>query len=113
MLAILVGSYLPFSALNLMISFGCLLFGIVAFKYRLLGAGDSKLLSVCLYAAQHNWLTLLTMTALVGGIMSVIALIYNYLIIQKILSGTKIVTLPYAVAIIVAAVTVIPYMEIS
>ncbi len=113
MLTVLVASTLPFSALNLAVSFLVLLFGFAAFHKKVLGAGDSKLLAVCVYAAQSNWLDLLFVSALSGGVLATFALLYNNLITRNLITGKTIITLPYAVAIISAAVITIPYMEIS
>lgn len=113
MLAVLVFSSLPFSILNLSISLFIVLLGVIAFQKKILGAGDSKLLALCSYAAQSSWLDLLIISALSGGVLAIFALLYNYLITRNVIAKKTMTTLPYAIAIISGAVITIPYMEIS
>lgn len=112
MLAILVFNFLPYSNTNLAISLIILMLGLLAFHKKVLGAGDSKLLAICVYAAQSNWLDLLMITALSGGVLAALVVLYNYLITCNVITAKTMLTLPYAIAIISGAVITIPYMEI-
>lgn len=112
MLALLVFHFLPYSNASLAISLIILILGLVAFQQKWLGAGDSKLLALCAYAAQTNWLEFLFITALSGGVLAALVLLYNYLITCNVMTGKTMFTLPYAVAIISGAVFTTPYMEI-
>lgn len=85
-------------------------FGLVAFHYRWLGAGDSKLLAVCAYASLEQWYWLLLKTALLGGVLSVAYLLFNHFALRGVITSKPRTTVPYAVAICIAATTTIHYM---
>ncbi len=100
----------PFSVSSLLICFSILAFGIFAFHRGWLGAGDSKLLAICAYASLEQWYWLLMTTALLGGALSVIYLVFNRMVRHGVIIGTPSQTVPYAVSICGAAMTTIHYM---
>ncbi|WP_316606955.1 prepilin peptidase [Vibrio sp. SCSIO 43132] len=109
-LAIVVFTAVPFSVYHATISLIILLLGIVAFHYRWLGAGDSKLLAICAYGSIEHWQWLLLQTALVGGGLSIAILVYNHLVGLGLIKHSPIKTVPYAVAIAGSAITTIHYI---
>lgn len=100
----------PFRISQVLLSLVVLIVGIIAFQYRWLGAGDSKLLTVCVYASLDHWYWLLLQTALIGGVLSVLCLVHNRLADSGVLARPPVKTVPYAVAISSAAFTTFHYM---
>ncbi len=100
----------PFSWTYLLVSGSILLFGLVAFRYRLLGAGDSKLLAICAYSVAEQWHVLLLNTALYGGILSCVYLAYNQFVRKGWIVAEQQASVPYGVAISIAAITSIQLM---
>jgi prepilin peptidase CpaA len=100
----------PFSLHSLLVGITIVVFGLVAFHYRWLGAGDSKLLAVCAYASLEQWHWLLLKTALLGGVLSVAYLLFNCFAVRGVIAAKPRTTVPYAVAICIAATTTIHYM---
>ncbi|WP_319553452.1 prepilin peptidase [uncultured Vibrio sp.] len=100
----------PFSLHSFLVGITIVVFGLVAFHYRWLGAGDSKLLAVCAYASLEQWHWLLLKTALLGGVLSVAFWLFNYFVLRGVIAAKPQTTVPYAVAICIAATTTIHYM---
>ncbi len=110
MLAVICCVVFPFSWFYLLVSGSILLLGLIAFRYRLLGAGDSKLLAICAYSAAEQWHILLLNTAVFGGILSCAYLTYNQFVLKGWVMAERKESVPYAVAIIIAAITSIQLM---
>jgi prepilin peptidase CpaA len=110
LLLIVCATVTPFSLHSLIAGITIVVFGIVAFHYRWLGAGDSKLLAVCAYASLEQWYWLLLKTALLGGVLSVAYWLFNYFALRGVIAAKPQTTVPYAVAICIAATTTIHYM---
>lgn len=89
---------LPFNLLSLSLALLTLLLGLFAYHRGWYGAGDSKLLAVCLYGASERWPELLLWMALSGGVLSLVCLAYARL---RPFPGP--VTVPYGFAILWAA----------
>ncbi|WP_223300410.1 prepilin peptidase [Vibrio sinaloensis] len=100
----------PFSLYQAAISLMILLLGIAAFHFRWLGAGDSKLLAVCAYGSAEQWPWFILQTAIVGGGLSVVILLYNHLANLGLIKQNPTATVPYAVAISGSALTAIHYI---
>ncbi len=100
----------PFNWLYASLGLVVLLVGIFAFHFRWLGAGDSKLLAICIYASQEQWHWLLFQMALIGGGLGLLCLIYNRAATHNLIQGAPVKTVPYAVAICGAAFSTIHYM---
>ncbi|QUJ69729.1 hypothetical protein KDD30_23685 (plasmid) [Photobacterium sp. GJ3] len=107
-LLIIAAILVPFSGTQVLISLTCLLAGLAAYAKGWLGAGDSKLLAVCLYAAQDHWLTCLLMTAMFGGGLSLIYLARNRWFPVWKPADPAACTVPYGVAITLGALMSTP-----
>lgn len=110
LLMVVISVNTPFSVSSLLVFLSIFAFGIFAFHHRWLGAGDSKLLAICAYASLEQWYWMLITTALLGGVLSVIYVVFNRMVRHGVIIGTPSQTLPYAVAISGAAMTTIHYM---
>ncbi|WP_243975550.1 A24 family peptidase [Vibrio natriegens] len=111
LLLLFVGvTFTPFYLHSFLAGIAIVVFGLVAFHYRWLGAGDSKLLAICAYASLEQWYWLLLKTALLGGVLSVAYLLFNHFAIRGVIAAKPRTTVPYAVAICIAATTTIHYM---
>ncbi|EKF9422173.1 prepilin peptidase [Vibrio cholerae] len=108
--AVVVGAVTPLSQGNVLISVVVLSLGMLAFHFRLFGAGDSKLLAVCAYGAGDQWTSLIFITALFGGVLSVMCWIHNWGVQTGFSSKPPVKTVPYAVAICGAAFATLHYM---
>ncbi|EGR2026569.1 TPA: prepilin peptidase [Vibrio cholerae] len=108
--AVVVGAVTPLSQGNVLISVVVLSIGMLAFHFRLFGAGDSKLLAVCAYGAGDQWTSLIFITALFGGVLSVMCWIHNWGVQTGFSSKPPVKTVPYAVAICGAAFATLHYM---
>lgn len=100
----------PFSLYHAAISLMILFLGIIAFYYRWLGAGDSKLLAVCAYGSLEQWPWFILHTAIIGGGVSVVILLYNHLANLGLIKQNPTSTVPYAVAIAGCALATIHYI---
>jgi prepilin peptidase CpaA len=89
---------LPFNPLSLTLALLTLLLGLFAYHRGWCGAGDSKLLAVCLYGASGRWPELLLWMAFSGGVLSLICLAYT-----RFRPSPEPVTVPYGFAILWAA----------
>ncbi|MBD8513452.1 prepilin peptidase [Photobacterium sp. 2_MG-2023] len=98
----------PFSLMNVLVSIACLILGLAAYAKGWLGAGDSKLLAVCLYAAQDHWPECLLVTALSGGVLSLAYLARNRLLLAWKPAYPAVRTVPYGVAITLGALMSTP-----
>ncbi|KDM90077.1 prepilin peptidase [Photobacterium galatheae] len=110
-LLIIAVMLVPFSGMQVLISLACLFAGLAAFAKGWLGAGDSKLLAVCLYAAQEHWLACLLMTAVFGGGLSLIYLARNRWFPTWQPAHSAACTVPYGVAITLGALSATPLIS--
>ncbi|QET77851.1 peptidase [Aeromonas veronii] len=102
-LALWVGLLLPFNPLSLVLAILTLLLGLVAYHRGWCGAGDSKLLAVCLYGAGEQWPELLLLMAFSGGLLSLVCLIHS-----RLRPSPNPTTVPYGVAILWATALTTP-----
>nr|WP_251080909.1 prepilin peptidase [Motilimonas cestriensis] len=112
LLLLVVVVTVPFQIQYLLLAFVTLVVGIVLFHYRILGAGDSKLLGILAYAAQENVGWFFVVTGLIGGAVSLLLLLCNQLNARQAIIIRPVNSVPYAIAISLGAFFTVPYLKL-